>query len=134
MGKLKYLSTFYKNHLTIDQQLSLGLFHSKLNYHNKQWKKHNICTGLHTEHSFNSHNPIARKKLTNHSNDRIKQHYIDSIAIQGIGTHRVTEIKDIKDKELYHYIDRYCCNCSSLLIRYDPDTLVCLSCNKKYRL
>ena len=130
MEKLKYLSSFYRRHLSITQQLLLGSFHRDLNYSTKKWRKHILCTGL----TVVDHNPIAARKLTTHTDSRYKHHYIDDIVTQGIGTHRVMgNRKPIKDKEIEYYVDRYCTSCGSLLIRRSPDTLVCLSCGKRYK-
>ena len=130
MGKLKYLSSFYRNHLSITQQLLLGSYHRDLNYSTKKWRKHILCTGL----TVVDRNPIAARKLTTHIDSRYKHHYIDDIATQGIGTHRLMgNHNPIKDKEIGYYVDRYCTSCGSLLIRRSPDTLVCLSCEKRYK-
>jgi len=130
MGKIKYLSLFYKRHLSITQQLLLGPFHRDQNYSTERWKKHIMCTGL----TVRDRNPMADKKLTTHIDSHYRHHYIDDIVTQGIGTHGVMgNRKPIKDKEIGYYVDRYCTSCSSLLIRHDPDTLVCLSCGKRYK-
>ena len=130
MSNIKYLSKFEKSKLTLQQQLALGTIHCQYWRAQKRWKKHIMCTGL----TVRDCNPIAVKKLTTHTDSCYKHHHIDDIVTQGIGTHRVMDNrKPIKDKEIGYYVDRYCTSCGSLLIRRSPDTLVCLSCGKRYK-
>jgi len=132
VNKIKYLSRFYKQYLTLEQQIAIGDFHSRLYKSNQRWTKHIRTVGIHVD---DIKQPFAIKKHTGHadiqaytSNSHIT--WYDRQAQQGTTT--TTQRKYMEDKDLSYYIDRYCTNCYSVLIRYSGTSMLCGRCGREY--